>query len=181
MSKQYSQDFKKKAVNYLKILNDQGFVMVKKTKFENVRDLIQELDVSSYSLYKWHNDMQNLKKSLSPEELKKANDFFEVSEVMEENKIVSKNGNKAMQKEKLDVIAEALEEEEYSFIEEKVSESKEIFGIRFYAWLAKSHGIKGYNNMKKKQLLCSLGLAFIKKSGLVDPEKHLKNLKLGGK
>lgn len=35
--------------------------------------------------------------------------------------------------------------------------SKDIFGLRFYSWLARSLGVKGYSNMNLKQLKVKIG------------------------
>lgn len=175
--KHYDMEFKKKAIAYLNRLNDKGHVIVrenkKETRIENVRALCEKLCISSYSLYKWNRDLKNIKNSLTPEELNLASDFFDTNIIEEEIKIVPKKTKKDTKKEELLHDIDQLEKE-YGIKKEE----SDIFGIRFYSWLAKSLGVKNYSRMNLKQLQCALGLALIKESGIVDTKKHFDNLRV---
>jgi len=159
MAKRYDIAFRKKAVAYLNILNEQDFIFYNSRKVENVRDLCLELDVSSSTLYGWKKEFENRKVALTIEEQEKARDFFDTSDIEEEIKNDSEIDDIEVQNEK----------------------QNELFGIRFYSWMAKNHGIKGYSKMTLKQLKVSLGLALIKSSGLVHDNRDWQTLAWGSK
>lgn len=60
MTKKYDIGFKGNAVQYLRELKIDGIVRVAgiSEPIENVRDLVKALGISSYTLYKWHNEIE---------------------------------------------------------------------------------------------------------------------------
>lgn len=58
MAKKYSEEFKKNAVALLKEVKEKGFTMYSGTYIENVRDLCKILGISSYTLYKWRDEVK---------------------------------------------------------------------------------------------------------------------------
>ena len=59
-----------------------------------------------------------------------------------------------------------LDSDEIDFVKGD-KDFSDIFGIRFYGWLAKTMGIPSYSRLPLNQLLLKLGLKMIKESGLV--------------
>jgi len=60
MTKKYDIGFKQNCVQYLRELKIDGIVKVAgiSEPIENVRDLVKALGISSYTLYKWHNEIE---------------------------------------------------------------------------------------------------------------------------
>lgn len=60
MTKKYDIGFKQNCVQYLRELKIDGIVNVAgiSEPIENVRDLVKALGISSYTLYKWHNEIE---------------------------------------------------------------------------------------------------------------------------
>ena len=132
MVKRYSDQEKRDAVSLLyRIQREGSFETDDGVIIDNVRKLCLELNISSYSLYKWVKEFEvDVPK---PKHTKKAKLSFDA--------------------------------EEREFFKSPVE--IDIFGIRYYAWMARTLGIANYNSLPLKQLLLKIGLKMIKKSGLV--------------
>ena len=57
-------------------------------------------------------------------------------------------------------------------------DSGEIFGIRFYSWLAKNLKVKNYSRMVLAQLKVAIALILIDESSLIDIQKVMRKLKM---
>lgn len=154
-------DFKKNAVLLLSNLNEVGFVYFKDKRITNVRELVKELGCSSGSLYAWE-------KKFSKEELygydsEYNEDDHEYPKELFQNPIekqeVQKSVNREIANKKLDV---------NELIQISERKDSDIFGLRFYGWMAKAKGIKGYSRMKLNQLKYELGKQLIQESGIAN-------------
>lgn len=56
----YSKEFKKKALSWLKVLNEKGSIELSGEIITNVRDLVEFLEISSWTLYNWRDKMFKL-------------------------------------------------------------------------------------------------------------------------
>lgn len=61
---------------------------------------------------------------------------------------------------------------------EQTVDSSEIFGIRFYSWLAKNLKVKNYSRMVLAQLKVAIALILIDESSLIDIQKVMRKLKM---
>jgi len=147
MVKQYSIKFKRNALAHLLKIKRGQETFIRKREISNVRDLCTSLNISSYSLYKWekelgYDDIEESDIEAMQFDENKEEELFEEFESM--------NGHYTMSDKKEDV-------------------SSTIFGIRYYSWFAKVHGIKDYSSLSLSQLKLQLGLKLLKESGLVPP------------
>jgi len=145
MVKQYSIKFKRNALAHLLKIKRGQETFIRKKEISNVRDLCTSLNISSYSLYKWerelgYDDIEESDIEAMQFDENKEEELFEEFESM--------NGHYTMSDEKEDV-------------------SNTIFGIRYYSWFAKLHGIKNYSSLPLSQLKLQIGLKLLKESGLV--------------
>ena len=60
MTKKYTENFKQNAVQYLRELKIDGSVNIDgiSEPIENVRDLVSTLQISSYTIYQWDNEIE---------------------------------------------------------------------------------------------------------------------------
>jgi hypothetical protein len=120
-------------------LNKTGSVVLNGEVISNVRDLCLELNISSYSLYDWANKRG-----------------------VELNIKKTKTKPKKVKKSPL-----VLDSSDVDFIEGNSSGS-DIFGIRFWGFVAKNLKIVNYHSVPLNQLKLKIGIKLMKESGLVD-------------
>ena len=185
----YSDEFKISSVAKLELLNEKGTIKLDGVQIKNVRQLVAFLDVSSYSLYKWVNEIK-YEGNMDEVEVEK--------EAIENRRVCILEGScKAYQSDfdegygNCNMIGECnqfrekqiLDGDENWFGQEKIDstgDQKEIFGIRYYAWFARNLGVKNYSSMVLAQLKVAIGMKLIEQSGLIDMNKIAKKLSKNG-
>jgi hypothetical protein len=155
----YTRIFKKKAVQLLSNLNQNGFAFFKGNRIENVRDLVDVLGCSSASLYAWDKkfselDLVGYDESYNHQDHEYPSELFQNKEKQQE---VKRDALKEMFKEDT-----SFEEWNPNVQISEGEDKDDIFGLRFYGWMAKAKGIKGYSRMKLDQLKYELGKELIK-------------------
>ena len=152
MAKTYSMDFKLEAYDYFLELQKDGFCYPNGVQVKNVRDLCRELEISSYSLYKWIPQMEALLE-------KERNEPKEPEIPYQANKNVVSHTK-----------------QEIKEIEQNAVR-KYVFSLRSLGSLASALNISGYSSMSVENLKLFVGVELIKESGLVDTIKreHLIN------
>ena len=85
MSKHYDMDFKLKAIKLFNSLRDLNEITIKGKKISNVRDLCKSLEISSYSLYKWDNELYNLTNPDSVDYKKPSFASLEIRQIQQES------------------------------------------------------------------------------------------------
>lgn len=157
----YTMDFKKNAVLLLSNLNEVGFVYFKGKRITNVRELVKELGCSSGSLYSW--DKKFSEKELYGYDSEYNKEDHEYPKELFQNPIEKQEVQKSVNREVK--------------INNASHTDKDIFGLRFYGWMAKAKGIKGYSKMKLDQLKYELGKQLIQESGIAKSNIPGKNKK----
>ena len=128
MPKKYTDSFKEKAVFFLKkLIEAKGKkIIVEGVEVKNVRELVQVLEISSYTLYQWQ---------------KKFNGLVPAIDTLEDLKQVGQYGKKPEEK--------PIE----TYIEESKQEKPKVkFGGRFWGFVGRNMGIKNYEKLSLKQL-----------------------------
>jgi hypothetical protein len=175
----YTEQFKSYAVGLLKKLKEKGIIVIDGIEVKNVRQLVHELDISSYSLYGWVKIFSN-RIECTKESWCKA--YQPISDENENCNLLSECADF------IDIKDELSETTEIDFFDSKdievsivsTGEKKEIFGIRYYSWFARNLSVKGYSSMVLAQLKLAIGNKLIEQSGLIDMNKASKKLKQNG-
>ena len=145
MAKIYSMDFKLEAYDFFLELKREGSTYPNGVQVKNVRDLITELGISSYTLYKWIPQMEALlkqKEKDEPETPYQANKNV-VSHTKQDIKKIEQNAVRNY-----------------------------VFSLRSLGSLASALNISGYSSMSVNNLKLFIGVELIKESGLVDTIKR---------
>jgi hypothetical protein len=178
----YTEKFKVKAVSLLEAYRRYGTIVVDGVKIQNMRELIAFLKVSSKSLYDWEKETEALYLGQTIEGFDSlleidydsdynGNDHEYPSELFQ---------NKEKQQEvRKSAHREMIQNGSINGIEfmENHSEKRNIgFGVRFWAWFAKSMGISGYSRMNINELKAEVGLKLLKEAGFKFPMKELTDI-----
>lgn len=186
MTKHYTDQEKIDAVRFLFILKNEGTVSIDDyTDVSNVRELCKELNVSSYSLYKWVRELKaegvircedcswgiDCKSYGSFEGARgeACNDY--TTEPFKDNfdEFEVPRNAETIHSETMEIIAD-IEQNGFA-IDEKEKKKKDSrlivqSEIRFFGNLASMLGIRNYGSLPLKQLQLAVGLAIVKRSGL---------------
>ena len=146
MAKTYSMDFKLEVYDYFLELKREGSTYPNGIQVRNVRDLLTELGISSYTLYKWIPQLEALLKQKGKES--------ESDIPYQANKNVVSHTKQDIKK-----------------IEQNAVRNY-VFSLRSLGSLASALNISGYSSMSVNNLKLFVGVELIKESGLVDTIKR---------
>ena len=146
MAKTYSMDFKLEVYDYFLELKREGITHPNGVQVKNVRDLLTELGISSYTLYKWIPQMEALLKQKGKDD--------EPETPYQANKNVVSHTKQDIKK-----------------IEQNAVRNY-VFSLRSLGSLASALNISGYSSMSVNNLKLFVGVELIKESGLVDTIKR---------
>ena len=162
----HEQKFKLECVAKLELLNELGTINIDGVQIKNVRELVNFLGISSFSIYKWNRE---IKYNGKLGDLKDAKDFIKEHDKKEFEP-----------KELTEVLTPSLEYDVDYFADP--NEVKEfdngIFNGRYYAWMGARLNIPYASRNSKESNMLKIGLELIKRSGLVDCDKVKKAMRV---
>lgn len=134
---QYTKSFRKEVLGYYHELKRKNRVVINGIEITKVVDLCNYLRISTYTLYDWEKERKRIESILAGKKLED---------------IPNKIKSRPSKKEDIEI--------------RDIEEGKDIFGRRFYSWIARTMGIPKYSEMKINQLKHAIGKKLIKESGI---------------
>lgn len=131
---------------------------------EETYDMIEETDMDyPKSLFQNKEKQQDIQKETLKEKFR---NFPEPESKVQIADFESEFGNLSQNEiDNLELIQKTqIKERQQDIQRSAVKDKKDVFGIRFYGWFAKSKGIKGYADMRLDELKSKIGKKLIQES-----------------
>ena len=165
----HEEKFKMECVAKLELLKELGTINIDGVQIKNVRELVNFLGISSFSIYKWNKE---IKYDGKLGDLKDAKDF-----IKEHDK---KEFEPKEMKEVYKKVSDLVEGDEDFFADpdEIKTYDNGIFNGRFYAWFGAGLNVPYASRNRMDVNMMKIGMELIKRSGLVDCDKIKRSLKV---
>ena len=174
IKKVHEQKFKLECVAKLELLKELGKLELDGVQIKNVRELVNFLGISSFSIYKWNREIKydgnlgdlNDAKDFIKEHDKKGFEPKELAEILNDSEILLEGLNREPP------------EDFFADPDEVKTHDNGIFNGRFYAWFGAGLNIPYASRNRMDVNMMKIGMELMKRSGLVDCDKIKRSMKV---